>query len=321
MANKKPILVCVEGPSKGKSYPVAGVVTIGREAEREVHVEDKAVSRKHAKVEVSPNGYVITDLGSANGTLVNGSRLEGTKPLRNGDVIKMGQTTLRFEFKGEEKVLEQLRVQPSRPASAGEGKKKLLVRVAAGVLGLMIVLMAVAMMAGKKGDDSPAKTSSQAQKTEGPRATPEVGPDDATDEGPDTPEGSPEDVADLLRRADQLYEEREIALGSCWMAIERYEQALEILRNTGNEELQYQTVAKLEAANAWLEEEYESRKKNIDRNVKQAQNMGSGPRFDLLIRESYRLADEITELIPDKMDKRHSYGRKRKLTLGKYAKK
>ena len=33
------------------------------------------------------------------------------------------------------------------------------------------------------------------------------------------------------------------------------------------------------------------------------------------------VADEITELIPDKMDKRHSYGRKRKLTLGKYAKK
>jgi len=319
MANKKPILVCIEGPSKGKTYPVAGVTVIGREPEREVHVEDQAVSRKHAKIEVSPNGYVITDLGSANGTAVNGNPLGGTRPLHNGAVIKVGQTVLRFEFKGEEKAVEKMRVRPRQPRPSAGGNKKLLIRVVAGVLGLIIVLMVVAMMAGKGGKEAPQKKAQAS--SQGPAGTPEVQPGDLTDEVSEEPVGSIEEVADLLRRADQLYEEREIALGSCWMAIDRYKQALAILRQTGNEELQYQTVAKLEAANAWVEEQYETRKKSIDRNVKQAQNMGSGPRFDLLIRESYRLADEITELIPDKMDERHSYGRKRKLTLGKYAKK
>jgi|GEM_PF-3268006 len=314
MSTKKPKLTCIEGPCKGKSYVLSGVSVIGRVAEREVHVEDQAVSRSHAKVEVSPNGYVITDLGSANGTLVNGNPLQGTIPLRNGDVVQVGQTVLRFDFLTEERVLKELKAPPGRSKKASKGKSGLGIRLVAGVVGLLVVVLAVAMVAGKGGDETASeKALTQPQ--------PEVRPEDLVDNVTPLPIGTMDDVGDLLRRADQLYEERGIALAGCWMALVRYNEALRILRQVeGHEELRHQTVAKLEAASAWLDNEFETRKRSIDRNLKQAQSLTGGPKFDLLIAESYRLADEITELVPDKMDERNNYGRKRKMTLGKYAK-
>ena len=58
---------------------------------------DLNVSRKHAEIRPVGNGYVTVDLGSTNGTKVNGARLDGERLLRDGDVVSVGTTHIRFE--------------------------------------------------------------------------------------------------------------------------------------------------------------------------------------------------------------------------------
>ena len=73
-------------------------VTIGRSADNdiELHGDDFASSR-HARVEPRRDGVWVVDEGSTNGTFVNGERLERPKRLAPGDVIRVGETDLRFE--------------------------------------------------------------------------------------------------------------------------------------------------------------------------------------------------------------------------------
>jgi hypothetical protein len=71
-------------------------VTIGRLAECEVVLDDSKVSRRHAEVRRDGVGAVVVDLGSTNGTQVNGAGVR-EKLLNDGDSITVGATTLRFE--------------------------------------------------------------------------------------------------------------------------------------------------------------------------------------------------------------------------------
>jgi hypothetical protein len=72
-------------------------VTIGRLPECELVLADPNVSRRHAEILRSDGSWVLHDLGSTNGTRVNQMRVQGTRPLTNGDEISLGATTLRFE--------------------------------------------------------------------------------------------------------------------------------------------------------------------------------------------------------------------------------
>ena len=72
-------------------------ISIGRLAECEITLADQNVSRRHAEVRATPNGYVIADLGSTNGTLVNGERLQSDRRLADGDIVSVGATHIRFE--------------------------------------------------------------------------------------------------------------------------------------------------------------------------------------------------------------------------------
>jgi phosphatidylserine/phosphatidylglycerophosphate/cardiolipin synthase-like enzyme len=67
-----------------------GVNSIGRSPENDVVVENALVSRQHARISLDGNGCRIADLGSGNGTFVNGERVEGTTQLNPGDVIDIG---------------------------------------------------------------------------------------------------------------------------------------------------------------------------------------------------------------------------------------
>ena len=71
-------------------------VTIGRQAECDVVLSDTNVSRKHAEVRRQGEEYVLIDLGSTNGSKVNGARVK-EHPLNDGDEITLGKTLLRFE--------------------------------------------------------------------------------------------------------------------------------------------------------------------------------------------------------------------------------
>lgn len=77
--------------------------TLGRAPSNHVVVEvDPSVSRLHAVVERYPTGFCVRDLGSANGTYVNGDRIIGEQRLRTGDEIRLGESRIVFYLLGDD---------------------------------------------------------------------------------------------------------------------------------------------------------------------------------------------------------------------------
>ena len=91
-----PALVVTSGPQQGQRAEVRTRLTIGRE-NQDFLLGDIEVSRSHAVLRTVPNGLEIEDLGSSNGTWVNGRRITGPTRLLDGDEVVMGQTYLRAE--------------------------------------------------------------------------------------------------------------------------------------------------------------------------------------------------------------------------------
>jgi predicted component of type VI protein secretion system len=92
-------LVMRSGPNPGKTFPLEkSEITIGRDSMNDIVINDAEVSRKHARLLLQPGGYMLEDLGSTNGTFIEGQRLLGPHSLRPGELIQFGETvTLNFE--------------------------------------------------------------------------------------------------------------------------------------------------------------------------------------------------------------------------------
>lgn len=85
-------LVMRSGPTPGAVYPLEGdQLTIGRDSTNGVSINDPEVSRRHARLTFQGGKYVLEDLGSTNGTFVNGQRLSGPHVLKAGDVVALGE--------------------------------------------------------------------------------------------------------------------------------------------------------------------------------------------------------------------------------------
>lgn len=81
----------------GSSVAIFGTVTIGRGDDNDIALrEDRQVSRHHARLEVVDGVAILSDVGSRNGTMVNGQPIAGPLALNDGDVVKMGATEVRF---------------------------------------------------------------------------------------------------------------------------------------------------------------------------------------------------------------------------------
>ena len=90
----------LDGPSAGETVNLPhGEIVIGRAETCGVVVESDAVSRMHARLTVSDDGVTIEDLGTVNGTMVNGQRVSAVA-LNPGDMIQLGTTTLTFRVDG-----------------------------------------------------------------------------------------------------------------------------------------------------------------------------------------------------------------------------
>jgi ABC-type multidrug transport system ATPase subunit len=88
----KLILVNEQGGTSPKEFElVKPEVVIGREESIDVHIASPAISRRHARLTREGEGYVLEDLGSSNGTFVNGQKLTGRRPLKPGDQVRLGQ--------------------------------------------------------------------------------------------------------------------------------------------------------------------------------------------------------------------------------------
>lgn len=91
-------LVVVQGPASGKQYPLERrEVVLGRHPEVDFPLDAPDVSRRHARVYLENERYILEDLGSINGTYVNSTRLEGHIELHPSDQIKIGPFLLMFE--------------------------------------------------------------------------------------------------------------------------------------------------------------------------------------------------------------------------------
>ncbi len=69
---------------------------LGRDAGAAVSIDDATVSRHHARIVVHDGGAVLEDLGSKNGTRLNGARIVSSRPLADGDEIRVGPAALTF---------------------------------------------------------------------------------------------------------------------------------------------------------------------------------------------------------------------------------
>ncbi len=75
---------------------VAAEAVVGRSADCDVHLTDQRLSRRHAKLYVEGERLCIADLGGANGTFINGRRLDKTATLQDGDLVELGKSQLRI---------------------------------------------------------------------------------------------------------------------------------------------------------------------------------------------------------------------------------
>ncbi len=95
-ANRQARLIAADG----RQFAVAvGSTVIGRGEGSQVRLTDVGISRQHARLEFDSGRVVLTDLGSTNGTTVNGSRVNAAT-LQHGDVVQLGTTTLTFRLDG-----------------------------------------------------------------------------------------------------------------------------------------------------------------------------------------------------------------------------
>jgi len=89
------------GPGLGRSFTIdVPTITIGRHEECDFQVNDKWISRRHARITWGGAGYLIEDLSTVNGTFVNGERISGPRALKSGDVLQLGsEVELDFQVR------------------------------------------------------------------------------------------------------------------------------------------------------------------------------------------------------------------------------
>lgn len=79
-----------------RDFPIKGRVSIGRHPDQDIQILDRVVSKAHCAIELVNGRYSVRDVGSRNGTYVNGIRISARRPLGHGDEMTVGSTRLKF---------------------------------------------------------------------------------------------------------------------------------------------------------------------------------------------------------------------------------
>jgi serine/threonine protein kinase len=117
-------LVVIAGPDQGRTFTLTEgqSVVIGRGQTTETRLRDPYVSKTHCQVDLDAGKLVLKDAGSASGTLVNGERVT-QRELKPGDIIRIGETQIRFQF--EETAEQSTRLPAPAPKAAPQAPKQL----------------------------------------------------------------------------------------------------------------------------------------------------------------------------------------------------
>ncbi len=90
-------LVLSGGPGAGQVFELSrAILTLGRGSECDIVIADDSISRQHAQILRQESGWYLQDLGSRNGTAVNGQRLNAPQRLEHGDALTLGAISLRY---------------------------------------------------------------------------------------------------------------------------------------------------------------------------------------------------------------------------------
>src|SRR5918995_3284180 len=100
MTSSPPLLIVLAGPARGRSMPIEGGISIGRDESNRLPIPDPALSRRHCEVTLSDVGVVLRDCGSRNGVFVNGVPIT-QQVLADGDQIRIGDSALRIVMPGK----------------------------------------------------------------------------------------------------------------------------------------------------------------------------------------------------------------------------
>jgi pSer/pThr/pTyr-binding forkhead associated (FHA) protein len=121
----KVLLIVVQGKPEGKSIPLTGpTFKIGRSEACQLRPNSDQISREHAEVSIGAEAATIRDLGSRNGTMLNGRTLTGVVALKSGDLIQVGNLTFAVVIQGAAEV-PATSSQPTLPKVAASPTKSL----------------------------------------------------------------------------------------------------------------------------------------------------------------------------------------------------
>ena len=94
-----PIIVAIGEAYETQEYSFSeSPIVIGRLARSHICVKNTQISRRHAQLDVTEESVVLTDLGSGNGTFVDGERLQAPRELKGGESVSFGERAFRIEL-------------------------------------------------------------------------------------------------------------------------------------------------------------------------------------------------------------------------------
>ena len=126
-------LVVVEGVERGRRIALGATqVTIGRVEPCDVVLPDTQISRAHCRVEVVSDDALVTDLGSTNGTHIDGERITGAARIANGGVLRLGSHMLRYELRSRREVAASEEMERDMGAARSYIESMLPTRIATG---------------------------------------------------------------------------------------------------------------------------------------------------------------------------------------------
>ena len=200
-------LTYIDENGSDRRIAVSGdVFTIGRHSENDLCIPDPALSRDHVRIESEGDSFKIRDLGSSNGTEINGIRLSDTEYLKDRDVITLGgAVTVRVEVEKDAPVRPERAAARSgnvvsagsTPAAAAPAPASSSIPfgllIAAPILGLIVVVFAIGLIYIFSGSSSPnTRAGDDIEYDDDPPATPRNIRDDDASPVPDrTPDTSP----------------------------------------------------------------------------------------------------------------------------------
>ena len=140
MALPKYVLRGVSGVTFGKIFPLQSTVVIGRQSECEIPIPSEEVSRRHAELRVTPDGVMVEDLGSSNGTYINDRRIT-RQLMKAGDELRLD--TIRFLLLAPGQEMGQAARQESPAVAVSAASKP---AIGGSRTGLMWAVVAVALL-------------------------------------------------------------------------------------------------------------------------------------------------------------------------------